>query len=832
MQNVYYCDNKRRASAVRDHSTYNGIDYLEVLDNDAPDGSPRQQTLLVRTLKELPAPGAGLSLTNVRINGGMSVTDIGIEWISRLSEAQTLKDEGKISDEELTFFLSLPEPEHVLVVRTAIPGDFTTYTFQLIQSEQDSGPPSDFDPILSQVDFSFKVDCPSEFDCVDEIICPPELYKHPAIDYLAKDYNSFRRLMFDRLSVLVPDWNERNPADAGVAMVELLAYVGDYLSYYQDSVATEAYLGTARKRVSVRRHARMLDYRMHDGCNARTWLCLNVAAQVTIPEPDPLANPASITQFSTTVSTKSGDSNESGAVVFQAMHGATLLPERNRMEFYTWGDAECCLPLGSTSATVVGDSTLALAPGDVLLFEEVQSPTTGRTEDADPEKRWAVRLTKATSVQDPINEEWVWDLEWNKSDALPFPLCLSATVQGSLITGLTVAWGNVILADHGVSVTGSLDVPDTLPNEGRYRPQLEGFNGEDITFRVPYEKILAEEDAAYAQGAGALMRQDPREALPAVLLQEQISTEVWRPQRDLLASDRFAAEFVLETEENGTAQLRFGDGTLGKGLPSGTSFTAQSRIGTGVSGNVGRETITEVLSPIADIEGVRNPLPAVGGVNPESTEEVRQFAPQAFKTQRRAVTEADYVRLAQEHPEVQKASARFRWTGSWHTVFVTIDRLGGRTVDDDPIFKQEMVEWLNQFRLAGYDLEIAGPVFVPVDIEMNVCVGSGRYRADVKRALLKAFSRFEIPGLGRGFFHPDNFTFGQPLYLSNLYKQAMDVDGVESVEITRFVRWNERADGELESGKLIMGRLEVIQLDNDRSAPENGRIEFIMQGGI
>ena len=44
----------------------------------------------------------------------------------------------------------------------------------------------------------------------------------------------------------MPDWQERHVPDIGVALVELLAYVGDYLSYYQDAVATEAYLETAR----------------------------------------------------------------------------------------------------------------------------------------------------------------------------------------------------------------------------------------------------------------------------------------------------------------------------------------------------------------------------------------------------------------------------------------------------------------------------------------------------------------------------------------------------------------------------------------------------------
>jgi hypothetical protein len=64
-----------------------------------------------------------------------------------------------------------------------------------------------------------------------------------------------------------------------VALVETLAYVGDHLSYTQDAVASEAYLGTARRRTSLRRHARLLDYALHDGCNARVFVTLEVTAK-------------------------------------------------------------------------------------------------------------------------------------------------------------------------------------------------------------------------------------------------------------------------------------------------------------------------------------------------------------------------------------------------------------------------------------------------------------------------------------------------------------------------------------------------------------------------
>ena len=59
-------------------------------------------------------------------------------------------------------------------------------------------------------------------------------------------------------------------------------------------------------------------------------------------------------------------------------------------------------------------------------------------------------------------------------------------------------------------------------------------------------------------------------------------------------------------------------------------------------------------------------------------ERVNRVTRDLFRKYRSA---ADYAGAAQRRPEVQRAAARFRWTGSWHTVFVTADRAGGGPVD-------------------------------------------------------------------------------------------------------------------------------------------------------
>ncbi len=139
----------------------------------------------------------------------------------------------------------------------------------------------DVDRRYGAVDFSFKAGCASDLDCSVGQVCPPTPVTEPEINYLAKDYASFRQLLLDRLAITMPDWQEQHIPDTGIVIVEILAYVADYLSYYQDAVATEAYLGTARQRISVRRHVRLVDYHIHEGCNARTWLFISVSSDLS-----------------------------------------------------------------------------------------------------------------------------------------------------------------------------------------------------------------------------------------------------------------------------------------------------------------------------------------------------------------------------------------------------------------------------------------------------------------------------------------------------------------------------------------------------------------------
>jgi predicted phage baseplate assembly protein len=252
-------------------------------------------------------------------------------------------------------------------------------------------------------------------------------------------------------------------------------------------------------------------------------------------------------------------------------------------------------------------------------------------------------------------------------------------------------------------------------------------------------------------------------------------------------------------------------------------------VGNGLRGNVGTGAIAHVVSNDSGIERVRNPLPAWGGVEMERIEDVRKNAPVAFRTQERAETPADYAEVAGRHQQLQRAAATARWTGSWHTVFVTADRWGGRLVDD--AFEDELRGHLERYRLAGHDLEIDAPHYVPLELEMRVCAEPDYFRSDVKAALLEVFSNRTLPGGRRGVFHPDHFSFGQAVYLSRLYAAALAVDGVASVLVTRFQRWGAPSDEPLRNGVLELARLEIARLDNDPNYPERGVFRVTVEGG-
>lgn len=842
---MYFCCDTLRREATR-QSALNGIDFIEVIDDASMAPADRQRFLHVHLLKD-PAP---VIYTEDQIVVEGPSGEIGVETV------QT----------------GLPGQANVVAVELTGAGDFDPHTLRFRRGLLDDRRPAELDPKLSQITFSFKVECPSDFDCITPCDCTDDPQDLPEFSYLARDIDSFRKVMLDRIAELQPDSPAPHPVDQRMAIVDALAVLADRFAYEQDATHSEAFLQTLRSRISARRLALLVDCQMGEGQNARCFVHVETSADVLPAGPgfDPIVPTG--TAFTTQLSDQpvllpvDPDLLAKAPLVFEAATQLeALFNDHNRLPFYTWSDQRCCLPAGATAATLLGHRP-NLEPGMFLAFEEVMGPRTGNPADRDLSNRPVVRLTEVTAfsapgvpLTDPVTAAEITEIEWDAADALERPLCLSSETDEEFgrvfLPEVSVARGNILLADHGRTVAdedlGAVPSatrswapgfgPKALAEAGLAvdcADQIcDGAQPERITPR--YQPRLAQAPLTFAPPvdplAGARALHAATGAVPALWLTGTLNAvaENYTAQSDLLGSGPDARDFVAEIDNSGRAALRFGNDINGFRPNEGTDFVATYRVGLGPAGNLGEDRLVHIRSDVAEITGVRNMTPGQGGHRPETIKELRRRAPFEFRRQDRAVTRADHDEMASRFipPEgpLQGSVTDIMHTGSWHTVFVTADRRGGLSVT--PEFETDLRAHLERYRMAGRDLEVEGPINVPIEIDLEVCVCSDYLRGQVKRAVLDRFSNRILPDGTLGAFHPDRMSFGQTLYLSPLITLAQSVEGVRAVTVTRFQRFSDPDSSGLADRKLEFGRREIARLDNDPSRPGNGVLRLTMKGG-
>ena len=488
-------------------------------------------------------------------------------------------------------------------------------------------------------------------------------------------------------------------------------------------------------------------------------------------------------------------------------------------------------------------------------------PLTGNPADADPTHRWAVRLTYASTTDnsgnplaDPVNPGvQLTNIAWNSADALPFPLCISSVTSAGLpVSGVSVAHGNVIAADQGTWTTNESlgTVPNappapvagvgcncaTAPGARVPMPYFEPvLANSPLTFAFPYNTNLPAAQLPSASSflspgasAGPAPSAATQTATPQIAVMSD-DGQTWQPVEDLLSKESEFAGFIPEIEWDGTAHLRFGDGTYGEAPASGVAFTAKYRTGNGSAGNVGREALAHVLMVGgAGITSVRNPLAAAGGVDPETMQHIVQMAPFAFESQLRCVTAADYGTMAATLAGVSQAQGTIRWTGSWYSAFVSVDPVGQWT----SALASQVKSGLDMLRMMGTDLVVEDAVFAGLNIGLEICVAPGFFAGDVYAALWQLLVTGDSCTGTPGFLNAANFQFGQTVYASPIVAAAQAVAGVKAVTLTTFERMDSPTPaGQPPPAQLTMAAVEIPCCNNDPNHADRGTLTLTMDGG-
>ena len=784
----------------------NGIDFVEV--------ETGQTTLNVYFINPpLTAfQGALINapLTTITITGGESIPTVAVTGAS---------------------WITLPVGVTVLQLTVAQPGDFSSYTLAL-------PPGSLVDPFFGRSVFSFKAACPSTLDCAPPAApCPPPVSNAPPIEYLAKDYQSFRGALLDFSSLRYPAWQERNEGDFGVMFAEALASLGDDLSYLQDRIGAEAYIETATERRSLVRLARLLNYEPMPATAATVVLQLN-CGDGTVPAGAALSTvgpDGNVLAFQ--VGTGLADNTPYGV---KAIWSA-IAP-------YMWDESVACLLAGATEMWLTGQN-LELSVGQQLLIDTAPAVA------GDPPLREIVTILaggQRTEVQDPLASGTPWVTH----------VTFAAPLQMQHDLTRTTCSANLVPANQGMVVH---DEAFLISDSGG--PQAIVRTGPNGTTQYLY--TLANAPLAWLQQPG-----DPM-PLPEIQVTGPVpggTTGSWAFTRSLLQAGPFDLAFTIDpmryvslgpvTNADGTSltlqdgvtpvtaveydsdagdTIRFGDASFGAIPPiptGGATFQVTYCVGGGAAGNIASGATFSFTSAALSTHGfpnviaVTNPFAATGGSDPESDESIRRRAPYAYRNNvARAPLAADFEQYAKQLPWVSRANTLFRFTGSWLTAVTAPEPAGSAPLS--VMDEIQLLQVLDRVRMAGRDSLVRPADYVSLDIAVVVCAIPDAYRADVEVAILAALSAQVLPGGAKGFFHPDNFGFGQALRPRTLEAAVQVVPGVAGVLGLIYRRRNAMTDYSVMNLDLpiAVAPWEIIQVDSDPNRPDHGTVQVFVEGG-
>ncbi|HYP07659.1 MAG TPA: hypothetical protein VER03_15605 [Bryobacteraceae bacterium] len=764
------------SGAELDATVWQGIEFLS-MDTGVPGYAAVVTVHLAR-------PASGMSAESVQVTGGRRIV--------------------------------LPNPEVVLIngvdtfeVRFAVKGDHSAYSIRLLNGGDDP-----LNPFFAQADFRFYIDCETG-DCRPSALLPLiEPAQPPSIDTRYKDFNGFMRMLSEWVRVANPDWADLAPASQERMLMELLAHQGDMLSYYQDRVANEAFLATASQRHSLRQHATLLGYPVFDGAAAQTTLAFETTVAGFVPAG---------------LSVENRRLHGERPVVFYVRDRTRVDPSNNTsvLTVAAWPGASSATVAAGSTTLLLWDQTYSLLAGMRFAFAQGDYTHTATLTSVRPIDLpgWAAFPTDPLVPADrPLTE-------------IQFEPPLARELRPWDAAAPLRMYANLASASHGARRVTWIN-PPPAPAPGDPVPSPE-----DIVLPLNQRNAIV---VAVPRGATmvSLLRAFQVPEGPVVydgdnpVIDVYIDGELWSREEHLHQSQSFDLHYAAGSDNSGHLWLEFGDGVRGREievdpvtwLPT-VSMRIVYRIGEPLDGNCARDTLTEVVQPAEagfaglGVTAITNITPGLGGKRKDTLDEIREGVPNSLRhgELQRAVSLADYAAIAKEVEGVSRAAAK-ALGGPFNTVLVLID------ADDETQLTAELSDrvWqrIEETRMAGREHFVAPADYVPLRVELIICVQPGFLRHLVRERVLAELR----PGTDEqsGYFHPDNLTFGQDLEAGDLVAFVQSIPGVRSVKVLAFCRLSQPVP--TVEDRIIFGATEVARLDADEDFPENGVMEVSVVG--
>jgi len=370
----------------------------------------------------------------------------------------------------------------------------------------------------------------------------------------------------------------------------------------------------------------------------------------------------------------------------------------------------------------------------------------------------------------------------------PNPVSATATVTFTLTPGynqaVTIPAGTQLLVPSVVTATGPLifqtQAAITILGNTVSPPQMMGsvavVQGVSIT-----QEILG--------NSGGLPNQSFTLQYPSVTagsltvyINQGYGPQPWTEVGHLVEVDGFIPAYSTSTDANGITTVLFGDNANGLIPALGAQITASYTYGGGTIGNVGANTIIQMVTPITGVASVTNPQPAVGGVDTFTLEQIREAIPASLQTANRAVTLSDVATLATQVPGVQLAQAV---TSTYQLLNLYIAPYGGGPPSSSLV--QAVQNYVGPLTMVNTSLTILAPSYVGVNLTATVYVFPQYNATTVQQNVLTALNT--ALSLGQ-------VTFGSRVALSAMYSVIDSTPGVMYSSISLLIR----ADATTQSG--------------------------------
>ncbi len=402
-----------------------------------------------------------------------------------------------------------------------------------------------------------------------------------------------------------------------------------------------------------------------------------------------------------------------------------------------------------------------------------------------------VDLKDAPSAQNYISDQMEIELD-NLYENLQPGRWLIISGERSDISDVNGVWASEVVMLAGVRQ----DICANLSNDKPHtflkfaRPLAYSYKRETVTIYGNVVKATHGETHTEILGSGDGTKANqqftlslpPLSYLPAPIpsgvastLEVYVNDVRWQEVENLIELSPTDRAYVTQTDSDGNTTIIFGNGEHGARLPSGIeNVKAVYRAGTGKSGNVAAEKITQLAMQPLGLSGVLNPIAATGGADPESDYEIRRNAPVGITSLNRAVSVQDYANFARTFTGIGKSNAQRLSNGSEQILHITIAGADDICIDRNSDLYRSFVQALYQFGDPYQSLKIDMRELMLLIISANVRILANYQWSFVAQEIRTAlFDKFSF----------ENQELGENVVLSGVISTIQQVPGVDYVDV-------------------------------------------------